>query len=136
MSGRAFIDTNVFAYALDRADPSKRARAQQVIAERGDHILVSTQVLIELYAVCTRKLSMSSASTQRAVGAVARFPVVDTDRALVLSAVALSESAHLSIFDAAIIAAAQRAGAETLLTEDLSAGQRFGELVVVNPFTS
>lgn len=131
-----FIDTNVFAYALDRNEQDKRERALQVIDEHRDAIVVSTQVLIELYAVCTHKLGMERRHARQAVEAIARFPVVDTDRDLILSALALSETAELSIFDAAIVCAARRAGCDSLLTEDLNTGQRFDRLTVENPFAS
>ncbi len=135
MSGApTFVDTNVFAYALDATDPAKQARAQAIIGERGGDVVVSTQVMIELYAVCTRKLGMSRADARAAVHTLAGFPVADTDRTLVLQALDLAEQAQLSIFDAAIICAAQRAGCGTILTEDLNAGQRFGDVVIDNPF--
>lgn len=135
MSGApAFVDTNVFAYALDTANPAKQARAQAIIAERGGNVVVSTQVMIELYAVCTRKLGMDRADARAAVDALAEFPVADTDRTLVLHALELAAQAQLSIFDAAIVCAAQRAGCGTILTEDLNAGQRFGDVVIENPF--
>ena len=41
---------------------------------------------------------------------------------------------HLSIWDAMVIEAAQRSGAEILYTEDLQHGQRFDTLTVINPF--
>lgn len=131
---RCFVDTNVFAYALDTNSPVKRDRALQVIDERRDEIILSTQVLIELYAVCTRKLAMSRSDAGAAVEALSGFAVVDTDRTLVLAALALSRTAELSIFDSAIVCAAQRAGCGVLLTEDLNPGQDFDGLVVENPF--
>ncbi len=134
MSDLVFVDTNVFAYALDGSDIAKQARAREVIHERRRSIVVSTQVLIELYAVCTRKLGMTRTHARAAVEPLGGFPVIDSDRALVLQAMALAEQAQLSIFDAAIACAAQRAGCRTLLTEDLNAGQAFDGLVVENPF--
>lgn len=131
---KVFVDTNVFAYALDLRDQKKRDQAIQLIEDRRDEIIVSTQVLIELYAVCTRKLGMDLSDARRAVQSVAGFPVVDTDRGLVLTAVSLSASARISIFDAAIVCAAQRAECGVLLTEDLNPNQRFADVVVQNPF--
>ena len=134
MSAPLFVDTNVFAYALDQADPLKQTRAQQLIDEHRRQIVVSTQVLLELHAVCTGTLGMTRTDATAVVEAISEFPVADTDRALVLLAAALSATAQLSIFDAAIVCAAQRSGCARLLTEDLSAGQRFGDLVVEDPF--
>lgn len=132
----AFVDTNVFAYALDSADPSKQARAQELVEERRSEIAVSTQVLLELHAVCTSKLGMTREDARTAVESIADFPVTSTDRALVLKAADLAAGAELSIFDAAIVCAAQRAGCTVLLSEDLDPGQRFDGLVVENPFAS
>lgn len=129
-----FVDTNVFAYALDGSAGDKQLSAQQVIDARRHDIVVSTQVLIELYAVCTRKLGMPRSDARAAVEAISGFPVIDTDRTLVLRAAALAERAQLSIFDAAIVCAAQRAECRAIVTEDLNAGQRFGETVIDNPF--
>ena len=133
-SGRVFVDTNVFAYALDRSAGAKQARAQEVIRARRHDIVVSTQVLIELHAVCTSKLGMPRSDARAAVESISGFPVTDTDRSLVLRAVALAERAELSVFDAAIVCAAQRAACRAILTEDLNDGQRFGDTVVENPF--
>ncbi len=64
------------------------------------------------------------------------MPVVDIDGELVLAAVSLNRSAQVSLWDAAIIAAAQRAGCERLYSEDLNAGQVFGRVTVVDPFAA
>lgn len=129
-----FVDTNVFVYAFDRSDTTKHARALSIIDTERDRIVVSTQVLVELHAVCTAKLGLDRAAASRIIDSVARFPVVDTDRTLVLEASALAASDQLSIFDAAIICAAIRAGCSELATEDLQTGRHFDELVVIDPF--
>lgn len=133
-SSLVFVDTNVFAYALDGADARKQRRAQGLIDEHRREIVVSTQVLIELYAVCTRKLGMERGSAAAAVELISGFLVIATDRELVLRAVTLAADAQLSIFDAAIICATQRAGCPRILTEDLNAGQRLGDVLIENPF--
>lgn len=130
-----FADTNVFAYLFDDNEPVKRDMARAVVAEHRRQIVVSTQVLLELHSVCTRKLGMDRAAAHAAVRPVAGFPVVGADRELILDAMLLAEEAQLSIFDAAIIAAARRGGCATLLTEDLAEGRTFGEVRVENPFS-
>lgn len=132
--GTAFVDTSVFASALDAGAGAKQIRAQQLLDTRRGDITVSTQVLIELHAVCTRTLGLSQNDAATAVRSVGKLPTVETDRDLVLRAASLAESAELSIFDALIVCAAQRAGCGTLLTEDLRHGQEFDGLRVENPF--
>lgn len=50
------------------------------------------------------------------------------------AAIALARDHDLSIYDALIVAAAQEAGCDTLFTEDMQHGRRFGSLAIVNPF--
>lgn len=131
---RAFADTNVLAYALDSADPDKQRRAQHLLEAHGDALTISTQVLIELYAVCVRKLGMSSLDSAAAVRAASRIDVVPTDRDLVLDAATLATESGISVFDAAILSAAIRAECELLLSEDLALAAVAGPLEIVNPF--
>jgi predicted nucleic acid-binding protein len=134
VDGALFVDTNVFAYALDEGEPVKRDAAREVIEKHRRQIIVSTQVLLELYAVCTRKLGMDRAVAGGAVRAVALFPVVSADRELILDTIALAARAQLSVFDAAIVSAAVRGGCATVLTEDLNEGQVLSGVRVHNPF--
>ena len=52
----------------------------------------------------------------------------------VLAAIDLGQRFQLSYWDAMIVRSAQQLGARILWTEDLQDGQRFGDLVVRNPF--
>mgnify|MGYP001604525162 CR=1 FL=1 len=59
MTEPIFVDTNVWVYTVDAADPVKRERALKAIAPAlGRDLVVSTQVLAEFYAVVTRKLAV------------------------------------------------------------------------------
>lgn len=49
-------------------------------------------------------------------------------------AIEQSERFSISYWDAAILAAAEALGADTVYSEDLSHGQRYGRVRVVNPF--
>ena len=60
--------------------------------------------------------------------------VVDNTPKLLLAAVSLQQRAQLSFWDALVVQAAIDAGCDRLYTEDLNTGQKFGSLVVVNPF--
>ncbi|MBI5311329.1 MAG: PIN domain-containing protein [Actinobacteria bacterium] len=134
-ASRVFADTNVLAYALDASNEVKQQQAQHLLAAHGGQLVISTQVLLELFAVCNRKLSMSSADAAAAVRAAARLDVVPADRSLMLGAAALAAEQELSVFDAAIACAAIRAECELLLTEDFALARAIDGLQVVNPFT-
>jgi predicted nucleic acid-binding protein len=59
---------------------------------------------------------------------------VENNAAVLREAVRLQQRAKLSFWDALVVQAAIDSGCERLYSEDLNPGQRFGSLVVVNPF--
>lgn len=133
----AFIDTNVLVYCTDRSAPAKQTTARSLVARcaASGEAVISTQVLIELFHALTRRQGMPPAVARTLVEAYAEWPVVPSDTSLVRAAVERSAQHRLSIWDAMVIEAAVRVGAETLYTEDLQDGQRIGTMTLVNPFT-
>ena len=131
-----FFDTNVLVYCTDTTTPEKQLRARSLVAQSAaeGEAVVSTQVLIELFYTLTRKQKMPPPSAQALTQAYGAWPVVDSDVTLVNGAIEKSIQHQLSIWDAMVIEAALRANARTLYSEDLTHGQRFGALTVVNPF--
>jgi predicted nucleic acid-binding protein len=134
----AFFDTNVLVYLFDSSSPEKRHRARALFRDRAarDEVLVSVQVLQELYVTLTRKLAhpVRADRAERLVRSFAALPVVAVDAELVVAAVALSRRNQLSLWDALIVVAAKAGGASELLSEDLQSGQIIEGLRVVNPF--
>jgi len=55
---RVFIDTNLWAYRLDRREATKSERVRGWLADlmANHEVVISTQVLIELRSVASRKL--------------------------------------------------------------------------------
>jgi predicted nucleic acid-binding protein len=133
-----FVDTNVLVYAHDSEDRQKATAAIALLTELWSEGTgaVSTQVLQEFYNVATGKLrpTMSRAEARQVVADYAEWAVVETTPQLILSASFLHERDQVSFWDALIVEAALLAGAETLVTEDLQHGRRFGTVTVHNPF--
>jgi predicted nucleic acid-binding protein len=139
MTARVFVDTNVWVYAVDGAEPAKQARAREVLTPANpDALVVSAQVLGEFYMTVTRKLAppVAAADAERMVEHMARLPLVEIDSDRVAAAIAGSQTWQVSYWDALILVAAKAAGCATLLSEDLAAGTRYGDVVVENPFAS
>jgi predicted nucleic acid-binding protein len=137
MTEPIFVDTNVWVYAVDAADPAKRTRALEATAPApGRDLVVSTQVLTEFFAVVTRKLAvpMSAEDAEAMVRHLSALPVVAIDASLVVSAIAGSRQWQISIWDALILRAAEVAGCRRVLSEDLADGATYGSVVVENPF--
>ncbi|MGI8723287.1 MAG: PIN domain-containing protein [Geodermatophilaceae bacterium] len=138
MTGRSFIDTNIFVYAADESPEGqfKHDIATALLAERRSDLVVSTQVLQEFYVVATRKLRppVPEDRAAAAVYGMARLEVVQLDVPLILAAVAISRSAQLSLWDALMIEAARSARCSRIVTEDLFDGQVIHGVTVHNPF--
>ena len=133
----AFLDTNVLVYAFDEGEPEKREVARGLVDEHlieGDGML-SVQVLWEFYSA-TRRPShpLPIEKAVEAVGYLATFSPIAEDARMVVGAVRRSRELSLSFWDALIVEAALRGGADRILTEDLQHGQRIGDLTVENPF--
>jgi len=137
MTEPVFVDTNIWVYAVDAADPAKRERALEVTAPApGRDLVISTQVLVEFYAVVTRKLAvpLSAEDAEAMVRQLAVLPVVAIDSSLVVSAITGSREWQIAIWDALILRAAEAAGCRRVLSEDLADGTAYGSVVVENPF--
>jgi predicted nucleic acid-binding protein len=132
-----FVDTNVLLYfiSLDPAESGKRRMAEGILQRAG--LVLSIQVLQEFYVQATRAGRADAISHRDAVDLVMawqRFRVVGADQAIFMRALEIKAANRISYWDAAIVAAAENAGCETLLTEDLRSGQVIGGVKVVNPF--
>ena len=136
----AFVDTNILVYAFDSTDPARHRSAAQLLSRLmdEDRLRLSTQVLQEFYVTMTRKARppWSPDRTLAKLDDFAAWPVITTDLPLVREAVLLSRDAVLSFWDALVVVAAARSGADTLFTEDLNNGQVLLGVRVVNPFSA
>jgi len=136
--GLTFVDTNVLAYAHDKAETRRQPVAQALLdalwtTRTG---LLSTQTLQEFYVVATRKFDppMSRRAAREIVALYGTWPVVQVDVALILTASQLEERHELSFWDALVVEAASVGGAKRLVTEDLQDGRRIGGIRVEDPF--
>lgn len=136
MTDRTFVDTNVFVYAVDLAEPRKRAMATALMQERRTELVLSAQVLSEFYAVVTRRLAppMPEDEAAAAVDELGKLPTVAIDADLVRDGIAISRESKLSYWDGLILAAARAAGCDTLISEDLAAGSTIAGVRVESPF--
>jgi predicted nucleic acid-binding protein len=134
----AFVDTNIFVYALAADDDRRSLVAQKLVRELmvTQALRTSTQVLQELFVTLTRKIRTPLTAEQalRYLDQIAVWPVVVTDYGAVRDAIELSAGASLSFWDALVVVAAARSGAKLLYTEDLQDGQSILGVEVVNPF--
>ncbi|MDB5828367.1 MAG: hypothetical protein JWQ73_2587 [Variovorax sp.] len=133
-----FFDTNILLYAVDAGDPVRQDIAIDRLARaiKDDSVVISTQVLQEFYNVTTRKLRppLSAAEATSQITRLCAFEVIGATADSVLAAADLARQHQLSWWDALILEAALRANADVLVSQDGQHGQRFGRLLIENPF--
>jgi predicted nucleic acid-binding protein len=135
-----FVDTNVLVYAEDLAAGFKRDRARELIVglwESREGVL-SVQVLQEFFVTVTRKVAfpLSPAEALRIVDEYLAWKVVENTGPLLVAAIERVTADRMSFWDALIVEAALSSRCSVLFSEDLQAGRRFGDLLVVDPFRS
>lgn len=131
------LDTNILIYAEQRDDPSgKGDRAADLVLRLTDvDAIIPIQVLAEFFNVCARKLKLTSAKAQEAVDLYHRvFQCPVTLHVDLMDASLLAERYRLAYFDALICTISRRAGATTLLSEDMADRMEIDGLRIVNPF--
>jgi predicted nucleic acid-binding protein len=132
MHGKRFFDTNIVIYAFTSGDP-RCVVGESLLAEGG---LIGVQVLNEFTSVARRKLGWSWQQIEAALAVIDELfgPARLLTAAVHANAVVLARDNELSFYDALIVAAALDAGCQSLLTEDMQHGQKFGALTIENPF--
>jgi predicted nucleic acid-binding protein len=132
-----FVDTNILLYAVSKAqtDAAKAAVALELLDE--PDLAISVQVLQEFYVQATRPTKPDPLSHDQAVALIEswlRFPVQELTVDIVRAALECRQRFKLSYWDAAIIESARALGCKQVLSEDLSSGQNFAGVRVINPF--
>src|SRR5579862_7234025 len=130
MSGRAFLDTNVFVYDVDAGAPrAKRKIARELVRDAVEQrrSVISYQVIQEFLSVTTRKFAttISIPDAQEYVNTVFR-PLLAVHSSVELFHEALDIGARyrLSWYDSLVVAAACEAKCSVLYTEDLNHGTK------------
>lgn len=138
MSGKYFLDTNVLVYAYDSGEKAKQQIAQALLTEgiQGEKAVLSSQVLSEFFTVVTSRIQtpLTLWEAEQQVDLLSLLPVVDIDLKRVKRAIIVHRECQISYWDSLIIAAAEHAGCQRILSEDLSAGQGYSDVTVENPF--
>lgn len=137
MSDRYFVDTNILVYAHDRSAGAKHERARSLVERlwASREGVLSTQVLQELAVNVRRKAArpLSPEETRDLVADYLSWEIIVNTGDSVVEALELESRYRISFWDAMIVHAAQVAGAGVLYSEDLSDGQVYGSVRVVNP---
>ena len=140
MSGRFFLDTNIFIYSFDASSPKKAAESKKLIrtaigTRRG---IVSYQVVQEFFNVALRRFAkpMSNADAEQYLATTFRpLLSVHSSPALYAEALRLGARFQLAWYDSLIVASAIEGQCDILYSEDFQDGQEMGSLTIKNPLS-
>lgn len=139
MSGRFFLDTNIFVYTFDANARPKAQKAAGLIrraADTGEGI-ISYQVIQEFFNVAFRRFAqpMSAAEAEQYLITILRpLLAVHSSPAIYFAALRIAEKHRIAWYDSLIVAAALEGQCETLLSEDFQHGRKIDGLRIENPF--
>jgi predicted nucleic acid-binding protein len=139
MSGRFFVDTNIFVYTFDHDAPAKAKKAAGLIRRATDtgEGIVSFQVVQEFFNVAFKRFSqpMTVAEAEQYLITVFRpLLSVHSSPAIYVEALRISAKHKLAWYDSLIVAAAVQGGCDILYSEDFQHGREIEGLYIENPF--
>lgn len=138
MVGEILLDTNIWIYFYSVQPADKHEKARRLVEDRFEEIILTSQVLGELYHVLTRKNLKSAEEAGEIVEElVESFPVLGIGTPQVLKAIEIRGRYGFSYWDSLLLATGVLHGVTTLYSEDLQDSQVLeGALRVVNPLVA
>jgi predicted nucleic acid-binding protein len=135
MSGKVFVDSNIFVYLQSTSDNEKRETSNRAI-ETFDCV-ISTQVLNEVSNVLIRKANLPIDKVTDIVVGMARVCELQIiSYGTIQQALQIAKENLLGYYDSLIVASALETGCKFLFSEDLTDGQVIAEsLTILNIYS-
>ena len=134
------VDTNVFIYSIDRSEPAKQIKAQQLLQQlrsAPQATFLLWQVLGELGRQLRRwrdQGKLTPAEFGQHIQAFRHlFPLMLPTPAVFDLALGLTDRFSLAHWDSMILGACQAANIATLYTEDMGAPRTIDGIQLINP---
>ena len=134
-----FVDTNVALYAVSSQtkEATKRRISLDVLSQEPRNLAISAQVLGEFYSQVTRPSRIDPLLHEEAVEVIEdlkRFYVQPLTLQTVDQALEYRQKFGLNYWDCLILATARQSGCDAVYSEDMSSGQDYDGISVINPF--
>ena len=131
-----FFDSNVLVYIAINQDTVKKKVALQLVASAIENQsgYISLQVLREVANCMFKKSNDSIEHIRETLSGFDALDCLDESRDLLDRAIKIKDEYGIQFYDAMIVAAAEAAGCETLYSEDMGDGQKYGGILIMNPF--
>mgnify|MGYP002777112152 CR=1 FL=1 len=137
MNDRVLLDTNLWVYLYSKDPKEKHEKAHELLLAHIGSLLVSTQILGELYNVLTKKKLQTQVQAQEIISQIiAGFDVYEITSACVAETIQINIRYGYSYWDSSLIATALLNDCSILYSEDMQHNQMIERrLRIVNPFT-
>ena len=132
-----FFDSNILVYAVDPADPKKKATAIELIThalEQNHDGLISTQVMSEFVNVVLKKGIAHLDQLDQWISFFYPLLATEVTMDIIRNAAVIKDEYGIQFYDAQIVATAEKLGCHEIVSEDLNEKQRYHGMAVVNPF--
>ncbi len=136
MPAKILLDTNLWVYLYAKNQPNHATQVRKIVVSQFESIVVSTQILGELYHVLTRK-NLTSPPEAKAIilEMITNFPILEIDTTKVLQALDINARYGYSYWDSLVIATALWANCHILYSEDMHHQQVVEDKTqIINPF--
>lgn len=134
MKDRIFLDTNLLVYLY--SDHKNGRTVEKIIEGNFGSIVLSAQIIGELYNVLTRKKIKNCEEAFQIISEIiSSFMITETDALATVKAIELNIKYGYSYWDSLVIASALLSDCSTLYSEDMQSGQVIeNHLKIINPF--
>lgn len=136
--GKQFVDTNIFIYCHDQSSKNKHLKAKEIILQLWENKTgcLSIQVMQEFYLVVTQKVPvpLTKDNAAQILEDLSRWSYHIPDSADIIEAIRIQERNKVFFWDGMIINSAKACGCGVIWSEDLSHGQDYEGVKVINPF--
>jgi predicted nucleic acid-binding protein len=136
MKDKVLLDTNIWVYLYAKNPPDKSVKVRELVNNHFTSIIISTQILGELYNVLTKKkLKPKDEAKQIILEMVTNFTIVEIDVLKVMTALEINSTYGYTYWDSLVVATALQHNCDILYSEDMQANQLIEKKTrIVNPF--
>ena len=134
MSGKIFLDSNIFFYIYSNTEPAKSDICRNVLNE--NDCCTSTQALSELSNVCIKKWNIDRNRIEKAIDEICSVCEIKLiNDSTIKRGLYLNEKYKYSYYDSLMLASALENGCQKIFTEDMHGGHIIeNTLTIVNIF--
>ncbi len=131
-----FLDTNLWVYLYSQSPQDKHQIVRDLVNAHFEEIIISTQIMGELYNVFVKKGFMTKQDAKEIIlETMATFPTISIDTSIVVKALEINERYDYTYWDSLVLATALLNNCTLLFSEDMQNNQVLeNKITIVNPF--